>query len=237
MQSHAQGNPTEPNSSSHLADTAQPLDGFQAALRHEESKWLLINGAILLCAFIATALVNGAIIGTLVWIFGPGEHHVRWITVYLMCIPLTIALFTWFDPLRRSGPPYEDVLGDHGRWKAYERSFPDLRPRYSVSRFWSPEYPVLTQLLYLAPRQLRDTWKIFLARRHLRLVSRQRAARVLHDLLLIDHSASVEQLLHEGEQPETLMPVLAYLTLFGGLGMSSDGQRVWLTTTNVEGAR
>ena len=172
-------------------------------------------------------LLDALILSPIVMPFGPLQHHIRWLWVFLCCVPAGAMLFWWID--RHTSEP--DALAD-AIWGAGLTS-PGGSPLMTSHGMGfgnsKGDMPILTAVLLFGPRRLRQAMKRLRATLLFRRQTRERAAQVLRQMSAVDHSSAVHALLHASEQIQNLSPALAYLVFYDWIGTTQDTQHVWLS--------
>lgn len=151
-----------------------------------------------------------------------------WSWFFIGLLATMIPLTLWTEH-RTRGSLFADIVIDAGGASSTPYlAGPELgmllsfaaSPRVAASGF--------VELFLIGPRfVLEGVGKLRSARR-LRGVDVERAALIVADLRRCDHGVAIDRLVHPSEPIATVLAPLAYLLFHGWVGISANGDRVWL---------
>lgn len=215
-----------------MTRSVQIPTSLRRCLRRREWSAVLKALGLALLAVPGLLVVNALLSGFL-WICLPARFHVGFGRLFAVCFVINVAFFgliEWLTPRPEAGeePTGDPGLNTAGGHLAISTADP---PRGSEG----PGVFLLTVLLLAGPNILRTACRRLFAIAGVRSADRERAAQVLRELEAVNHSVAVTHLLRPDEDPHVVQLCVSYLSAFGWLDASTDGERVWLrsTTRNI----
>lgn len=173
-------------------------------------------------------LVDALLLSPFVFVMGPFQYHIPWRWVYVCSVPLATWLFWWIDSHTAESDLQGDATWATGLTTAGGHLALGVGMRGDMTSDSARDMPILTGLLLMGPRLMRQAINRFRTGSKFGSRARKRAELALRQLMAVDHSSNVEALLEKQEQMKDLAPALGYLVFYDWIGVSKEAERVWL---------
>lgn len=207
--------------------------GDRIAERLRQREWME-SGRIALhiavgvpCLLIGPIILSSIYFALAVMWFGA---YASWSLIFWGSIVVLVPLLFWTER-RTHGNYFSDTVREANPDGTRSVSYAALgsvgmlaafiaNPRLSASGF--------VELFLFGPRMILEAVASLQRVRALRGVHRGRAADLLADLLGRPSGTDMEQVLHEGESVESLLPCIAYLLYYEWIDISTTRDRIWV---------
>ena len=205
-----------------IASPPKNADGIPECLRRKERQ---LRRRMMLLAVLSLPgiALDGVFLSAIVWLCGPYQHGIPWLSVFWWCLPAAVILFWLLD--RQSGLDWSNNLTSGA-------SVPDAPSRgeggYSLGGGVARGVPMVTEMLVLAPRLLKRVIATFRAARQFTPPAKHRSEGVLRQMAAREKGCDIEKLLEPGEEITKLRPALVYLIFYDWISISRDTRHVWL---------
>lgn len=200
----------------------QQTDRLSKCLRRKE-RALTMRMMLLSVLSLPGIALDAVILSAMIWIMGPYQHRIPWLSVFWWCLPAAVILFWLLD--RQSGMDWSSNLTSGGRAaEAPSRG----EAGYSLGGGLARGVPMVTEMVVLAPRLLRRVIATLRAARKFAQPAKLRGEGVLRQLAAREKGCDIEKLLEQGEEISKLRPALDYLIFYDWISVSRDTKHVWL---------
>jgi hypothetical protein len=195
-----------------------------------EKRELATNALFLLVG--VAALCIGPIMVAVLWghMVSPYNVNVSWSAVFFWAAVVVIPLSFWgewrygesnfYEAARNSG-----LSGSTSWYSLTVNQWQALAGYYGDADVGMAFY---VELCFWGPRQIFRARQGIRRVRLLRNIDRLRAAEVLADLCAGEHGVAVQNLPDADKDMGVLLGALAYLLTYEWIGVSKDGQKVWI---------
>src|SRR5579863_5571061 len=74
----------------------------------------MVQTMLLAAAALPGMLVDALFLSWIVWLLGPIQHHIPWLTVFWCCVPGAVPLFWWIDRHTAASDPSDSATWADG---------------------------------------------------------------------------------------------------------------------------